>query len=429
MRTSSRISGALVLLLALAACSDDTSSSDTTQPATTVVAETVTPTEPPATEPVTTVAATTTTVAATTELDAAALTAALAADDMEGRDNGQPGSELAQALLIGQVSQFAQPAFPDQVGDAGYLQAFRQGANILAIIPGGDLAGEWVVIGGHYDHLGSDCSGADPADTICNGATDNAAGAAVAVSVARAVAAAGTPRRSVLLALWDAEEDGLLGSASWLKAPTVPVEQISAYINFDIQGADLLPSLANFTVAVGAETGGAALVDATTRAIGQSTLETVQLSLLFGQGRSDHANFASAGVPSVFFTDATGPCYHTSGDDIDVVDLAKLDQQVAAASALALDLTATDTPPVFDGAAPASTYADAQSMLALVQLAEPDFGLLADPAAAAAYLADMQAIVAAGPDAFDDAAIGTMLGGAVSFVSALNSGVCQSYSG
>jgi hypothetical protein len=137
----------------------------------------------------------------------------------------------------------------------------------------------------------------------------------------------------------------------------------------------------------------------------------------------------NAGIPSVFFTDATGPCYHTSGDDIDVVDVAKLEQQVAAATALGLDLVATDAAPVFDPAAPASTYADAQSMLALVQLAEPDFGLLADPAAAATYLADMQAIVAAGPDAFDDAAIGTMLGGAVALVTALNSGECQSYAG
>lgn len=426
---------AVVMSLTIAACSDDSSSGDTQPPTTAAAGDTtVGATDPPVTEPASSVAdtvaePTSTAAASGGEMDAAALLTALAADEMEGRDNGSPGSVRAQLLLIEQIAQFAQPAFPDQPGIGGFLQAFQQGSNILAVIPGGDLADQWVVIGGHYDHLGSDCSGADPTDTICNGATDNAAGAAVAVSVARAVAAAGTPRRSVLLALWDAEEDGLLGSAGWLAAPTVPVDQIAGYINFDIQGADLLPSLANFTIAVGAETGGPALVDATTQAITSSSLDTVLLSLLFGQGRSDHANFVEAGVPSVFFTDATGPCYHTSGDDVDVVDFAKLDQQVAAASALALDLVATDTPPVFDPAAPASTFEDAQSMLALVQLAEPDFPLLADPTAAATYLADLQAIVTAGPDAFDDAAVGTMLGGAVALVTALNSGVCQSFAG
>ena len=51
------------------------------------------------------------------------------------------------------------------------------------------------------------------------------------------------PRRSVVLALWDAEEDGLLGSLYYVNHPIVPLTQTVAYVNFDILGQDLVPSL------------------------------------------------------------------------------------------------------------------------------------------------------------------------------------------
>ena len=341
-----------------------------------------------------------------------------------------PRSRLAaQQILIGQLAQFAQPADPAKDGVDGFRHMFPSGTNLLGVIPGGDLADEWVVLGAHYDHLGTDCRIDDPADSICNGATDNATGVAVALGAARAIAAAGTPRRSVLVALWDAEEDGLIGSAAYLQAPYAPATQTIAYLNFDNMGSNLLPSSADRTVMVGAETGGAALVDAATTATEASTLQTASLSLVFGQGRSDHANFVAAGVPSVFFTDATGPCYHTPYDDVDVVDFAKLDQQIVTATALATDLVATDTPPVFDPAAPLTTYEDAQTMLEVTTAARPHFSRFgpAGQAASEQYVVDLEAIVDAGPEAFDDAAIGTVLAGAAAFVDALTKGECDGF--
>ena len=60
-------------------------------------------------------------------------------------------------------------------------------------------------------------------DNICNGATDNAAGAAAALEVGRALAAIpGGPHRSVIVAFWDREEDGLLGSQYYTQHPLVP---------------------------------------------------------------------------------------------------------------------------------------------------------------------------------------------------------------
>ena len=357
--------------------------------------------------------------------DARGIVEMLASDELAGRDNFSDGSIAAQEVLYGQLSEFAEPAF-DGEGIDGYLQKFPDGTNIVAVIPGTDLADEYVVIGAHYDHKGSNCRTSDPADHICNGATDNAAGVAAAIAAARHETAAGPPRRTVVVALWDSEEDGLLGSQYYTTDPVVPIEQTVAYVNFDIQGSDLLPSIANSTIAVGAETGGPTFVDSVTTAAGASTLDTALLSVIFGQGRSDHVNFINKGVPAVFFTDATNACYHTAQDDVTAVDFDKLDQQVATATALLADLASTDAVPVFNPAAPVATYDDALALLAIAEPAQGDFSSLGaeGEALSTQLLVDLQALVDAGPDAFTDESIGTLLGGAAGFIDALTMGEC-----
>jgi acetylornithine deacetylase/succinyl-diaminopimelate desuccinylase-like protein len=359
------------------------------------------------------------------------LVEALASDDLEGRDNETPGSVAAQDLIIEQVSEFADSLGDGGTGDDAYRHQVEQGTNVLAVIPGtGDLAEEYVVVGAHYDHIGTDCDSADPADTICNGATDNATGVAAAVEVGRTLAGGDEDsRRSVVLAFWDGEEDAFYGSTDYVENPPVPLESTVAYVNFDIQGSNLLPSLTNGTIMVGAETGGPNLVAAAEAAADDSALDTVLLSLLFGQGRSDHAVFAEADVPVVFLTDATGPCYHTAQDEVSVVDFAKLGEQIATAEALTLDLATTGDLPEFDADTPAASYEDAVSMQEVLEGAVPDFNRFAaeERAAAEQFVEDLGAIVDAGPDAFDEAASSTLLGGSVSFVTALASGECASF--
>src|SRR5207248_11735087 len=104
-----------------------------------------------------------------------------------------------------------------------------------------------------------------------------------------------------------------------------------AYINFDVLGQDLLPSLKNTTFAVGAETGGSALQDVVVQAARQEPLIVHRVSYLFGQERSDYKNFVDKHVPTVFFSDATGPCYHTVGDDLSIVNFGKLRAQARTA--------------------------------------------------------------------------------------------------
>ncbi len=354
----------------------------------------------------------------------------LASNALAGRNNLTPGSAAAQTYLLGELKKFGQPLVAGASGDAGFEQTFALGTNLFAVIPGSDLADQYVIVGAHYDHLGSDCGGVSAKDTICNGATDNATGVAAALAVGRSIAAdPNPPRRSVIIALWDAEEDQLAGSAAYIAHPLVPLDHTVGYVNFDIQGADLLPSLRGSTVMVGAETGGANLIAAATKATKASTLVTLGLSLLFGQGRSDHANFTAAGVPSVFLTDATSACYHTVADEPSIVDYPKLEQEIATAEALTRDLMNTDATPVYDNAAPAATYDDAKSMLYTVSHAEADFGLFTpdDRAKSEKFLVDLHAIVDAGPSEFTSVSVGTLLSGSLDYVSALATGNCHGY--
>ena len=359
---------------------------------------------------------------------AQAVVETLAADDLEGRDNQSPGSDASQAYLVDQLAEFTEPIDGDTLD--GYGHTFDVGTNLLGVIPGGELADEYVVIGAHYDHLGSDCITDTPGDAICNGAADNAAGVATVLEVGRSLAGGEEPpRRSIIVALWDAEEDGLLGAEAYVADPVVPLEDTVAYLNWDVQGANLSPALADVTVMVGAETGGPNLQAAANTATEASGLQTLALSLLFGQGRSDHAVFADAGVPIVFFTDANTPCWHTAQDDVTNLDFDKLGQQILTAEALAQEMATTDELPEYDPTAPPATYEDAVSMLEVVSSAEEDFGLF-DAAAqetAAQFLIDLNAMVDAGEAAFDDAAVSTLLGGSVEIVEALSTGTCDGF--
>jgi hypothetical protein len=87
-----------------------------------------------------------------------------------------------------------------------YQDADLMGYNTIAEIPGTDLKDEIVMLGGHMDswHSGT-------------GATDNAAGVAVAMEAVRIIQALGLkPRRTIRVALWSGEEQGLLGSRAYV---------------------------------------------------------------------------------------------------------------------------------------------------------------------------------------------------------------------
>jgi hypothetical protein len=355
----------------------------------------------------------------------------LSRDELGGRPNATTFSANARQYLIGQMKSFSSGLNSTLSGDASYTQPFTDGVNVVGVIRGDEFPGEYVIVGAHYDHVGSSCErGIDPADTICNGATDNATGVAAALEIGRQIQRTGPPRRSVIIALWDREEDGLLGSRHYVQNPLVPLAQTVAYVNFDIIGANILPSLRNDTFAIGAETGGSVLSSLLDGAIEHSPLDARPLSLTFGQGRSDHATFASAQVPTVFFSDATGPCYHHVDDEYEIVDFAKLDAQIALATELTRGLVEQDMRPTFVANTPAATYGDTVQLQGLIERVVGSDLSRFTPTQQQTILnskATVDAIVADGPANFDSTDALNLLSGAAATVNILTTGVCDGF--
>jgi hypothetical protein len=123
--------------------------------------------------------------------------------------------------------------------------------NVVAVISptdppaGGVGADEYVMIGAHYDHIGHGEIGSladkDGEGQIHNGADDNASGTALVLELAAAFAEEreANPkafRRGVIVALWSGEEMGLIGSSYFAENPPVPLENVIAYVNFDMVG-------------------------------------------------------------------------------------------------------------------------------------------------------------------------------------------------
>lgn len=177
-------------------------------------------------------------------------------------------------------------------------------ANVLGVLRGGDpaLADQHIIYTAHYDHLGTGEPDAD-GDTIYNGARDNASGVGMVLAIGRAFAALPErPRRSIMVALVAAEEQGLIGSQYYAQHPTVPRGLIAANINYDSGN-------------IWGETR-----DITYIGLGKSTLDAVagevaayQQRIVKGDQfpdrgmyyRSDQFNFAKIGVPAFYFSGGT----------------------------------------------------------------------------------------------------------------------------
>lgn len=192
----------------------------------------------------------------------------------------------------------------------------ERAANVLAWIPGTDAKSEIVVLGAHYDHIGTTerglmCRGPE-GDTICNGADDNASGTGMVLAMAKAMHAAGyRPKRTIVFAHFAGEELGLHGSkalANRLPA-TAPFAggKIVAMINFDMVGR-----LGKDGLWVGAVSTSSAWMPLLAE-IGTEGVPTVfERSVT---ARSDHAAFFEHDIPVLFFFTGLHADYHRPGDE------------------------------------------------------------------------------------------------------------------
>ncbi|MDZ7632828.1 MAG: M20/M25/M40 family metallo-hydrolase [Gemmatimonadaceae bacterium] len=191
--------------------------------------------------------------------------AILAADSMEGRLTGSPGSWRATRWLAAEF----RAAGLKPAGDSGFVQRVplaatvtapgaRQrpqllaswgaydsvpvdrrlpGANVVGYIEGSDpaLRDEYVLMTAHYDHIG--ITKAVNGDSINNGADDDAAGTIAVLQVARLLAKGSVrPKRTIVFAAMTGEEVGLLGTRWFVDHPTRPLSQLVANLEVEMIG-------------------------------------------------------------------------------------------------------------------------------------------------------------------------------------------------
>ena len=252
---------------------------------------------------------------------------------------GRTTADAARALADGRApGSFATGVRAHVRVDLGFDEI--RGANVVGVLPGTDpaLANEAVVIGAHYDHLGRIDGVVHP------GADDNASGTAVALGLARAFAAAGGTDRTLVVALFGAEELGLIGSGHYVGKPVVPLARTVAMVNFDMVGR-----LRERRVSVaGSDSGGGLHALASDAAKREGITATLQGS---PYGPSDHSKFYDAGVPVLFFHTGSHDDYHRPTDTSDKIDPDGM-ARVAAVAARVIERLATDARPVYAKVAP-----------------------------------------------------------------------------
>lgn len=153
----------------------------------------------------------------------------LASDSLEGRKMNTKGGAKA--------AQYIQNGF-SEVGVAPFFESYITSVegsilkNVVGVVEGTDeaLKSEFVVVGGHFDHVGF------TKDSLINrGADDNASGTAVVMELAR-IFKENPAKRTIIFVAFDGEEEGLLGSKEFVKEWNFNEKPIVAMVNFDMAG-------------------------------------------------------------------------------------------------------------------------------------------------------------------------------------------------
>jgi hypothetical protein len=280
--------------------------------------------------------------------------------------------------------------------------------NVVAVIPGSDpsLRGQYVVIGAHSDHVGTDTAlvdhdslrafnyvfrpgGADSppfgapspegmsrvrakldsmralrgprVDTVFNGADDDGSGSMALLEIAEAMAAAPQkPRRSVLFVWHTAEEDGLLGARWYTANPTVPRDSIVTMLNIDMVGRggadDHQYGKPGYLQLIGSRRLSTELGDLVEE-VSETKGYGVQFNYEFDANghpqqyycRSDHYEYAKYGIPVTFFSTGGHVDYHELTDEPQYINYPQLTFVTRFINDVALAVANRDRRPVVDG--------------------------------------------------------------------------------
>lgn len=240
----------------------------------------------------------------------------LASDTFEGRDAGSRGGKAASIYLAQQFRKFN---LQGSASSTSYFQEFgNECRNLLGLLPGNDpkLKDEYIIIGAHYDHVGygNNQTSYGPVGYIHNGADDNASGVSALLEIAEAWHLSGErPSRTILFALWDSEEHGLMGSRHWVAHPTCPMAAVRCVLNLDMVGRVSDTPL---------EVTGVRSMPGLRRLISNHNQQT-QLKLNFlwhVKDDSDHWPFFERRVPYIMPFTGFHSDYHRPSDDVDKIN-------------------------------------------------------------------------------------------------------------
>lgn len=261
----------------------------------------------------------------------------LASDELRGRRAGTREADIAARYI---AEHFRAAGVRPAPGSQDFFQAVplpRVGPgavsyNVVGVIEGSDpaLRNEYVALLAHYDHVGAGMRngpGATAADSIFNGARDNAMGTAAVLAAAKALAAE-RPARSVILLAVTAEEGGIIGSQFYAENPLIPLNQTVYALNIDTGGY----SDTSIVTVVGlGRTTADPLIRQGAAAYGLEVIsDPAPEQNLFD--RSDNVRLAAKGIPAPTFSPGfrsfedpgVANYYHRPNDEPDDLDYAYL---------------------------------------------------------------------------------------------------------
>ena len=214
--------------------------------------------------------------------------------------------------------------------------------NVLGYLPG--KTDEYLIIGAHYDHLGrgnADSLAPSQIGQIHPGADDNASGTAGVLELARLLAPKkGHLERGILFSSYAGEELGLLGSAAWVKEPTLPLDKAVAMINMDMIGR-----IKDSRIYVGGVGTGTTFKPELERVLGKSDFKIE--SSVGGYAASDHTSFVGKHIPVLFFFSGLHSDYHKPSDTWDKINPQGAAQLLDLIADISLDLASATERPTF----------------------------------------------------------------------------------
>ncbi len=195
----------------------------------------------------------------------------------------------------------------------------RNGYNVVGALTTAGPQAPWIVIGGHYDHLGMGRDGSlEPGEiAVHNGADDNASGTAGVLELAQAFVADPPSSRNLLFIAFGAEELGLLGSAFFISNVPEEIDTIEAMLNMDMIGRLTNEKLTVY--GTGTSPAWEPLLDDLN---GRDEFNFELTSIPDGFGASDHSSFYTKDIPVLAFFTGTHGDYHRPSDDTDLLDFA-----------------------------------------------------------------------------------------------------------